>query len=264
MHKPRINGTAYDIVSGKIRIGGTAYNLRYGTERVSGSANKISLGTAFANLMRDAVSPAFISSEGRNSNTAGTVSLSIPYSVGFPFYVFSVCDGEFSVNKIASGSSSELLYQSSSSKGNINLTSGVINYSHTDSGRSSSVYGATLIAFTFPNYTASEVDAILSAIVKDSGSGRNMASTEYVSLDNIGPFDTLIATWYHSTGVCFAVSSPIGTVVFSTAGGFPVTNSSLILLQQYGSSGGTSTSAFLSADGTNKTGVYGGSIIKLA
>ena len=262
MHKPRINGTAYDIVSGKIRIGGTAYNLRYGTERVSGSANKTSLGTDFANLMRDAVCSPIIMAAARNANTLGTVSLPVWNTASFPFYVFSVCDGEFSVNKVTSSPSTELLYQSSPTKGNLTLSQAVLNYSNTDGGRSSSVYGATLIAFNFPNYTEAEADAILSSISKYSGDGRNASTADGVGLGAIGQFDTLIATWYHSlAGVCFAVSSPLGTVVFSTSSGSaPVSNLPLIKMALSPPVG----VAYLSSDGSEITTVYGGSIIKLA
>ena len=234
--KPLVGGTAYRIVKGRSLIGGTGYDIPLDNNMAD-----------FLDLMAHA---SYSLSAGRNASSTGSVYLSAPGQSGsYPYWVLTICDGEFSWTKFTNASTKTVIYQSSASKAN--CAYGWAWYYSDDGTSSTNVYGATMFACTFSGYTEAEVDAILSGISKKAGVGRNAATVDEVSLA-VSPSDTVLVSFVPSSSQYkFAISSPIGTVIF----GDYTSNPSLLYV--------SNNVAKLSVNGTSSRTVYGGSIITL-
>lgn len=269
VHKTLIGGTVYNITGGMTKIGGTTYNITNGRTKIGGTGYNISFGPdlTFPALMSVAVLDSRLSTpiNGRNANSKNTFSLQLPSSrtVGDYYYIFSFCNGYCSFYKICYQGSLILPYETyianriSGSYGNLyNDQNRRLYYS--DSGNSSTeVYGATLVALSFPGYTETQIDNILVNATLTRLAGRNASSTASVYVD--GTTLTypcyLFVAYNNNLAYNKFVSNSSWSPLFSASS---YTNSSLLRHNT------NNNRILLSTNGTSNQNAYGASIIEVS
>lgn len=256
--KTLINGTAYDISGGKTLVNGTAYSIAGGKTLIDGTAYDISFGVDLAALFSGMT---VLATAGRNSSSTGELKLSFAsltnFQSGDTAYVISFYYGYMSISKITWGNSAyTILYQSSSSYGNIHYTGyNWVKYSHdgTDKTGSSAnwVYGATLALVQFDQPEA-KVDVALSALQYVNRKGRNTSSTGNCYIDqsvaNTGNYIFVAYDEY------FAINLGLGNASFETIYGNRGQNPSLLMVDS------STNNLFVAITSGNKANVYGCSI----
>lgn len=241
--KTLIGGTAYTIKGGKTLVGGTAYSIKKGKTLIGGTAKTIAFYPSLAELFSKATR---YTAAGRSSSSTSTVSLSL--SNAGTYYVFAYCDGYMSINKVVStGSALTVTILSGnyvSGTGGMIRVNGTSVYYSNNGTSSTSVYGASLIVFTFSTYTEAQIDACLSSLTMTRVAGRNASSNATITGST-----TSTAKLFVAMNSYMAVNCPIGTVVY----GNYTTNPSLIYLN--------GTTVGYSTNGTSNSSSRSGSII---
>lgn len=163
-HKTLIGGTAYEIKGGKTLIGGTAYDIKGGKTLIGGTGYNITFAPPREQTIEALMSQAvLITSAGRDSSSTATVNTYVDDAGTY----YAICGrGPYvSINKVVfdgNTAAKTVLYQTSSSYGNVNAT--------VESGRlkiysAAAIRGSGIYVFQFSGgYTEQEIDAIFVAL----------------------------------------------------------------------------------------------------
>lgn len=235
-----VNGVAQEVKKAYVGVSDVA-RLCYS------SAPAISLDDVIQDITVEGIA-------GRNNNTSGAVSYDNTNGTiaDGTYYCFSVCNGNFSIFKIAitSGAFSKLaeLFRTNSTRANIYCNGKKLFYS-TNGTASASAYGITIVIFSCPNFGFDAIDTAFSTLTRTTTAGRNASTIANVSVNHptsdqyvFGFFGNFygISKWDSSGGTITALS------------GNETRNISLLYAD--------STKLYLSSLGTSATSVYGGTI----
>lgn len=254
--KTLIGGTAYSIKGGKTLVGGTAYSIKGGKTLIGGTTKTITFkDMTLKGLLQNAKTGTDLGVgttwAGRNANSTSTLGFGVSNGT---WYVFTAYNGYFAITKVVKVSSSNItktvIKQVSASYGNLFVdSSNVLRLSATGTS-AVNVYGGTVIAFQFPDYTEAEADAILGATTVTRLNGRNSSSNAqvYTAASN---FANKYAVVFFQSNICVSAMNANGEVseVILYKGGYTMTNQSGLYLSSSNQYFSTNAAGAISAYG---------------
>lgn len=258
--KVTVSGTNYKIIGGKTTVGGTNYTIGRGKTTVGGTNYNIFLKKqTLVDLLKSAKK---ISRNGQNMSTAER-TVYAQLSTAGTYYAFSFYVGYLTISKLVSTGSAITktnLFKANSSYTDLFVSGNVVYLSKR--GNTTSVSNVdyfragSLLVVTFPGYSVSQVDSLLSL---SSTTYNNMAGKESGSLTTLEEYTA------SATGKIAVVA--VGTnIAFSSISS---SNAKTVLLTT-ASSGNTSFINIsnqligYSTDGSSMTQCYGGSLLSIA
>lgn len=263
MHRTRINGTAYDIIKGKLRAGGTAYEVIGGKTRIGGTASQINFAKppleellAAANVVRNS---------GVDSSTADYLYLEPNKSTlhNGTYYAFVFRGVNIGVHKIVKNSSGggtgfthTTISLTNPSYCNVSIPNSIRIYYSSTGGISDhpQLYGGTMALLTFDGYSEVQIDSVLQDVAYTNINGRSASARSIVTTAASNLLNKIVIT---ATQEYIGFSKVIisdGEYTAVPLYGNNTTNPSLLWFS-------VSNVATLSVSGTGaNNSVYGGSI----